>query len=208
MMEKRRGKTGILGGTFNPVHLGHLLLAQSAFETYDLDRVCFVPCRLPPHKEHAPLVSAEHRAAMIEMAIEGDIRFEMSRVELEREGPSYTIDTISWFREQYPDNELCFIIGADTLPELYMWRDIDKLLELCRFVSFERPGRSDVRLKPDDLNLPDPWPEKLLADYSKGAKIDVSSSDLRYRIAEGFSIRYLVPEAVEMYIAEHSLYQG
>lgn len=207
-MERRKAKTGILGGTFNPVHLGHLLLAQSAFETYDLDRVCFVPCRLPPHKDHNPLVSAEHRVAMLELAIEGDIRFEVSQVELEREGPSYTIDTIGWFREQYPDNELFFIIGADTLTELHMWRKIDKLLGLCRFVSFERPGLTDLKPKPEDLNLPAPWPEQLLSDYCKGARIDVSSSELRYRIAEGFSIRYLAPAAVEMYIAEHSLYQG
>lgn len=201
------GRIGVLGGTFNPIHMGHLTLAQSAFEMYDLDRVIFVPCSVPPHKELMPLASAEHRLAMLEMAIESDIRFDISRAELDRPGPSYSIDTVSWFKEQEMVQELFFIIGSDTLPELHLWKDIDKLLQMCRFISFERPGSEQSRLKPEMLQLSDPWPEKLLADYCKGVRVEISSSELRYRIAEGFSIKYLVPESVEMYIAEHSLYQ-
>jgi nicotinate-nucleotide adenylyltransferase len=202
------GRIGLLGGTFNPVHSGHLALAQSAFEGYDLDKVIFIPCRKPPHKDTAPLVPAEHRLAMLEMAIEDDIRFEMSRIEIEREGPSYSIDTVSWFAGQYPGQELLFIIGADTLPELHLWKDIGKLLEICRFISFERPGTDTELLTPERIKLPEPWPDKLLGDLSKGMRFEVSSSELRYRIAEGFSIKYLVPQSVEMYIAEHSLYKS
>jgi len=205
-MSVTTGRIGLLGGTFNPVHNGHLALAQSAFEGYDLDRVIFIPCNLPPHKDASPVVSAEHRLAMLEMAIEDDIRFEISRIELKRKGPSYTIDTVSWFKEKHPGSELFFIIGADTLPELHMWKDIGKLLQLCRFISFERPG-SENGLLPEKLRLPDPWPGKLLADLSKGLRFEVSSSELRYRIAEGFSIKYLVPQSVEMYITEHNLYK-
>lgn len=202
------GRIGILGGTFNPVHLGHLTLAQSAFEMYDLDRVIFVPCNQPPHKDTMPLVAAEHRFAMLDMAIEGDIRFDISRIELDRPGPSYSIDTVSWFKAQETVQELFFIIGSDTLPELHLWKDIGKLLEMCRFISFERPGSEQSRLKPEMLQLSDDWPDRLLADYCKGVRVEISSSELRYRIAEGFSIKYLVPESVEMYIAEHSLYQA
>lgn len=202
------GRIGLLGGTFNPIHSGHLALAQSAFEGFDLDKVVFIPCRKPPHKDAAPLASAEHRLAMLELAIEDDIRFEISRVEIEREGPSYSIDTVSWFAENYPGQELFFIIGADTLPELHLWKDIDRLLEKCRFISFERPGTEISRLTPEKIDLPDPWPERLLKDLSKGLRFEVSSSELRYRIAEGFSIKYLVPQPVEMYIAEHSLYKS
>jgi nicotinate-nucleotide adenylyltransferase len=202
------GRTGLLGGTFNPIHMGHLALAQSAYETYDLNRVIFIPCNKPPHKDDVPLVSVEHRLAMLNLAIEDDMRFEISQVELEREGPSFTVDTLSWFKELDPDREYCFIIGADTLPELHMWKDIDELLQMCRFISFERPGTESSELEPNRLQLSDPWPEKLLADLSKGVRVEVSSSELRYRIAEGLSIKYLVPQAVEMYIAEHSLYRN
>ncbi len=202
------GRIGLLGGTFNPVHSGHLSLAQSAFEGFDLDKVVFIPCRKPPHKDAAPLVSAEHRLAMLEMAIEDDIRFETSRVEIDRQGPSYSIDTVRSFAEEYPGQELFFIIGADTLPELHLWKDIGKLLEMCRFISFERPGTDTCSLTPEKIDLPDPWPEKLLKDLSKGMRFEISSSELRYRIAEGFSIKYLVPQPVEMYIAEHGLYRS
>lgn len=201
-------RIGLLGGTFNPVHNGHLALAQSAFESFDLGRVFFIPCNKPPHKDAAPLVSPEHRLAMVEMAIEDDIRFEVSRVELERKGPSYSIDTVKWFAGKYPKSDLFFIIGADTLPELHMWKDIDKLLQLCRFISFERPGTERETITEERIRLPEPWPEKLLHDLSKGLRFEVSSSDLRYRIAEGLSISYLVPQCVEMYIAEHNLYKA
>lgn len=198
----------MLGGTFNPPHMGHMTMAQSAFELYDLSKVVFIPSSRPPHKEAAPVLSAEHRAAMLELVLDGDIRFELSRIEMDRPGPSYTIDTVRQFREDYPGMELFFIIGTDSLLELHLWKNIEELLTLCRFISFERPGVPAESLTPGKLQLPPPWPEKLLADVARGIRVDISSSELRYRVAEGFSIKYLVPPDVEMYIAEHSLYQA
>jgi len=201
-----RERIGVLGGTFNPVHNGHLILAQGALETLDLTRVLFIPCSMPPHKTASGLLSAEHRAAMLTAAIEDDFRFEFCDIELRRGGVSYAIDTMSELCAANPSASFYFIIGADALLELHMWKDIHKLLELCSFVTAPRPGVAVCSVKPDDLRLDPPWPERLLANIIKGRRIDISSSDVRYRVAEGMSIRYLVPHAVEMYIAEHGLY--
>ena len=199
---------GILGGTFNPVHMGHLMVAQAAAEQLDLAKVLFVPCATPPHKEASSLLSAEHRMAMLETAVQDNLRFELCDIEVRRGGPSYTIDTVSRIRRSYPAAALDFIIGSDTLPELHLWKDIYKLLGLCRFVTFLRPGAGMDSLRPEDLELDAPWPARLLQDVVTGHLVDVSSSDIRHRIAEGMSIRYLVPPEVEMYIAEHGLYGG
>jgi nicotinate-nucleotide adenylyltransferase len=196
-------RLGIFGGTFNPVHMGHLIAAQCAFEHLELSRVLFVPCARSPHKLRAPLLDARHRLAMLSAAIEGDLRYEVSDIEVRRGGVSYAIDTVEELRREYPDAELCFIIGADTLRDLHAWRAIDRLLALCRFVTLERPGHASA---PDELGLDPPWPERLCRDVVPGRLIEISSSDLRHRVAEGLSIRYLVPPAVEMYIAEHGLY--
>lgn len=201
-------RLGILGGTFNPVHTGHLILAQCALEAFDLGKVLLVPTCLPPHKESTMLVSPAHRVAMLEMAIEGDLRFEFSDIEIQRGGTSYAVDTAAELHEAYPDAELCFIVGADTLPELHSWRSIYTLLRLYRFVTLGRPGFDITGISPHRLRLDPPWPERLLRDYATGYMVDISSSDIRHRVAEGMSIRYLVPRAVEMYIAEHGLYCG
>lgn len=201
-------RLGILGGTFNPVHTGHLILAQTALEAFDLGRVLFVPCAQPPHKESAMLAPAAHRAAMLERAIEDDLRFELCDVELRRGGVSYAIDTAAELHAQHPDAELCWIVGADTLLDLHAWRDVYALLRLCRFVTLGRPGYDIACLGADALRLDPPWPARLLRDYAEGRQIDIASSDIRHRVAEGMSIRYLVPQAVEMYIAEHRLYAG
>jgi nicotinate-nucleotide adenylyltransferase len=200
------GRIGILGGTFNPVHIGHLILAQTAIETLELSRMLFIPCATPPHKSPSRLTPAKHRLAMLEMAVEGDPRFEVSDAEIRRGGISYTLDTVADLHKTCPDAELVFIIGADTLPELHLWKEVYTLLALCRIVAFARPGVRLGTLSAKDLHLDSPWPERLLKDIRIGRLIEISSSDVRHRIAEGLSIRYLVPAAVEMYIAEHGLY--
>lgn len=199
-------RIGVLGGTFNPVHNGHLILAQTALETLDLTRLLFVPCALPPHKKATGLLSPRHRMAMLTAATEDNFRFEVCDVEIRRGGVSYAIDTMSALCDRAPAADYFFIIGADALVELHMWKDIDRLLELCTFVTVPRSGVDVCSIQPGDLHLESPWPERLLGNVIKGRRIDISSSDIRYRVAEGMSIRYLVPRAVEMYIAEHGLY--
>jgi nicotinate-nucleotide adenylyltransferase len=209
MQSGTNARIGVLGGTFNPIHLGHLIVAQMAMERFELGRVMFIPCAVPPHKNGTGLADGAHRFAMVQSAIEGDLHFEASDMEIQRGGRSYTIDTARALRERFAGAELCFIIGADTLPELHMWREIETLLTLVRFVTLARPG-TDVealRTNPDRLRLPPPWPERLLGDVAEGRQVDISSSDIRYRLAEGISIRYLVPPGVEMYITEHNLYR-
>jgi nicotinate-nucleotide adenylyltransferase len=201
-------RIGVLGGCFNPIHMGHLILAQSAIEAFDLAQVLFVPAAQPPHKGLGAMAPAVHRQAMVEAAIEGDWRYEVCDVELKRSGPSYSIDTIRELRETYPGAELCFIIGSDTLTELHLWKDIEALLMLCRFVTMARPGWDIADATPERIKLPAPWPARLLADAVASRRVDISSSDIRHRLAEGMSIRYLVPQAVEMYISEHHLYRG
>lgn len=208
MAELKQNRLGILGGTFNPIHVGHLILAQAAAEHFDLDRVLFVPCAAPPHKPGTNLLEGRHRMAMIEAAIEWNPLFAVSDLELLRSGTSYAIDTVCELSRQYPRSELCFIIGTDTLLELHKWHRIYDILTLCRFVSFGRPGVNIEALRSEHLKLDSPWPERLLQDLASGRQIDISSTDIRYRVAEGLSIRYLVPPEVEMYIAEHGLYKG
>jgi nicotinate-nucleotide adenylyltransferase len=201
-------RIGILGGTFNPVHLGHLILAQAALETHDLARVLFVPCCRPPHKDTTGLAAAEHRLAMVRAALEDSLCFEVDDLEIRRGGVSYAVDTVAALRRRQPDAELMFIIGTDTLRELHMWKQIYSILPLCRFASFGRPGYAGEALAAADLHLDPPWPARLLQDLAPGRLIEISSSDIRHRVAEGMSVRYLVPAAVEMYIAEHGLYGG
>jgi nicotinate-nucleotide adenylyltransferase len=200
-------RLGVFGGTFNPVHLGHMIMAQDAMEAFDLSRVMFVPCACPPHKSDAGLAPAAHRLAMLEAAIEGDLRFEVSDLELQRGGISYTIDTLRAVAADHPGVELYFIIGADSLVELHLWREIEALLGLCRIVTIARPGVNLDALQAKDIKLRDPWPGQIQAAIRIGHLMNVSSTDIRYRVAEGMSIRYLVPPGVDMYIAEHSLYR-
>lgn len=209
MQSASNARIGVFGGTFNPVHMGHLMVAQTALERFELGRVLFVPCANPPHKDGAGLAEGRHRLAMVQHAIEGDPRFEASDIEVQRGGRSYTIDTVHMLRRKLAGTEICFIIGADTLPELHLWREIEALLTLVRFVTLARPGTDmrALRADPSRLHLPAPWPERLLADVVEGRQVDISASDVRHRLAEGMSIRYLVPPSVEMYIVEHHLYR-
>ncbi|MFA7158815.1 MAG: nicotinate-nucleotide adenylyltransferase [Kiritimatiellia bacterium] len=200
-------RIGIFGGTFNPVHTGHLIMAQDALEVFDLARVLFVPCYLPPHKDASRVASAAHRAAMLGKAIEDNPGFEMCDAEIRTGGTNYSIDTIRRLRGLHPGAELFFIIGSDSRMELHQWKEIGTLLKLCRFVTFIRPGFDPGHSAPKALKLAPGARRKLMQGVVTLHQVNISSTDIRHRIAEGLSIRYLVPAAVEMYIAEHNLYK-
>lgn len=206
MAARNKSRIGILGGTFNPIHTGHLIMAQCALEIFELSKVLFVPCATPPHKTAARLVSVKHRLAMIDAAIENDLRFELCDIEVVRGGTSYSVETVTQLAGLYSDSDLYFIIGSDTLLELHSWRNIGKLLKLCTFVTLVRPGFNTDTVSRAELHLDSDAARKLMDKVSVCHMVDISSSDIRHRIAEGMSIRYLVPRAVELYIAEHCLY--
>jgi nicotinate-nucleotide adenylyltransferase len=200
-------KIGILGGSFNPVHLGHLILAQDAMEHFGLDKVLFIPCAQPPHRTQKYVVDSGHRVAMLKLALKDDPRMVLSSMEVERGGVSYTVDTLRRLKELDADAQYHFIIGGDTLTELHTWKDIYDVLGLCEMVTMHRPGSQSLP-PPKDLKLADPWPERLLSHVFTGHLVDISSTDIRKRMQTGRSIRYFVPFAVEMYIVNHELYQS
>jgi nicotinate-nucleotide adenylyltransferase len=189
-------KIGVLGGTFNPVHLGHLLIAQDAAEQAGLDRVKFIPAATPPHKIPDRLAAGRHRLAMLRLAIRGLRQCEVDNLELRRGGRSYSVDTLTTLKRRQPNAEFFFIIGADSLPELHRWRAIRRLARLCRFVVVARPG---YRLRPP--RVPVDWM------VVTGHPCAISSTEIRQRVASGRAIRYLVPEPVRRYICQHNLYR-
>lgn len=188
-------RIGIFGGTFNPVHMGHLAIAQIALESFDLDKVIFVPSRQPPHKNIEPLAPAKNRYKMVKMAIAGNDRFEISDVEIKRDGKSYTIDTLQYFQDIFSaKTKMFFIVGGDAFTTLPKWKEIDRVLKLATFIVVNRPGFETSGKMIKHLTVTKPG-------------IDISSSYLRERIKSGKSVRYLVPEAVFWYIEKHGLYK-
>ncbi|KUG04262.1 nicotinate-nucleotide adenylyltransferase [hydrocarbon metagenome] len=196
---------GILGGTFNPVHFGHLIAAECARVEFGLDRVIFVPARIPPHKDARGILAEEKRYQMVEIAVRNNPAFEVSDLELKREGVSYTIDTIEYYRETYPGCRIFFIMGLDSLFILDTWKDIERLAEMCRFIIVTRPGyniNDEGKLR--DRLPPVFWRQ---ADFIPIPGLDISSSDIRKRVSNGKPIRYMLPANVERYIRENYLYQ-
>ncbi len=193
-------RIGIFGGSFDPVHLGHLILAQSALEHFGLQEVCFMPCADQPLKRGLACADAGSRRDMLDAAIEGNPFFRLLDIELQRGGISYAVDSLRTLHTQWPDCAFTFLIGADTLAELHHWYKIEELGRLCRFGVFGRPGPS--RVSASDLPL------GVEVEYAGASRmIDISSTDIRRRVAEGLSIRYLVPDCVQMMIMERHLYQ-
>ncbi len=194
-------RIGLLGGTFDPVHIGHLIGAQAAADQIGLDRVLFVPAANPPHKSTVPISEAGHRVAMLKLAVADNDRFEIHLDELERGGASYTIDTIRRFRQTLaPQDELFFILGADNLVEFTTWKDWRAICRESRLVSLKRE-----RFNAADYPIPEPLQqvEILWVDMPL---IGISATDIRSRIDAGASIRYRVPQAVAEYIETHGLY--
>ncbi|MDR2849217.1 MAG: nicotinate-nucleotide adenylyltransferase [Verrucomicrobiota bacterium] len=200
-------RIGILGGSFNPIHIGHLFAGRAAAEAFGLDRVLLLPCSVSPFKVGAAgLASGADRLEMVRLSVAGDPLFEPCGLEVERGGVSYAVDTVRALRARRPDARLSFIIGGDALRELGHWREIGGMLELCDVVTVQRPGAEPVGAA--ELPFPAPVRERLLASVVRGRLCDVSSTEIRRRVAEGRSIRHLVPPAVEAYIRERGLYAG
>jgi nicotinate-nucleotide adenylyltransferase len=196
-------RVGLLGGTFDPIHVGHLIVAEEARTRLDLSQVFFVPAGQPPHKLKQEITRSERRLAMIELAIAGNESFAISRLDVDRPGPAYSIDTIRLFREAWGgDVEPYFIVGGDSLSELPTWHQPERLIRLCHVVAVPRPGYQ-VRLDELDRTLPG---AASLIQVLEAPLVDISSTEIRQRVREGRSIRYLVPDAVERYIREHRLY--
>ncbi len=200
-------RIGLYGGSFDPIHHGHLIVARAVAEQLELDRVIFLPSARPPHKDGDNLAPTAHRAALVKLAIAGEPRFEFSDYDLTRGGPSYTIDTVQHFRKVLGDQVvLHWIIGTDSLAELTTWHRIDALIEACRVVTAARGGVESVEWDA----LASALSEKQVADLKAGVLetpvIDISATDIRARIGTGRSIRFLVPGAVRAYIEEHALY--
>lgn len=204
----KTSRIGILGGSFDPVHIGHLIIAQDAVERLGLSEVIFIPAAIPPHKQHLQRVDAEHRLKMLRIAVESDPRFSVSDIEVKRGGVSYTVDTLKALCVDDPDAALLLIVGSDTLMDLHTWHKVEEILEMCEVATFLRPGEDSREAITERLQLPDVQRDRLLRNVVDAHRIEVSSSEIRSRLAEGLDIRYLVPADVEMYIYEHGLYQG
>jgi nicotinate-nucleotide adenylyltransferase len=197
------GDIGILGGTFNPPHMGHLVMAQEACVQLGLDRVLFMPVAVPPHKEAREDPGAAERVDLCRLAVGDDDRFDVSTLEVDRGGASYTVDTLRLFHDLEAEHDLIFIVGGDMAQSLPAWREPEAILALARLAVAEREGvrREDIARRLEPLHNGD---RVLFFDMPR---IDVSSSAIRRRVAEGRPIRYLVPDAVAAAIAERGLYR-
>jgi nicotinate-nucleotide adenylyltransferase len=197
-------RVGILGGTFNPPHLGHLVCAQEAYRQLDLDQVLFIPARVPPHKPVTDEPGVEHRLEMCRVAVRGDDRFTVSELEVQRDGPSYTVDTLIELKTRAASNELVLILGGDIAAGLPHWHRPEQVLELCTPAITLRPGTS--REQVDDALRQLGGGER--AEFFEMPKIGVSSTMVRDRVRSGQPIRYLVPDAVAEHIERAGLYRG
>lgn len=196
--------TGILGGTFNPPHIGHLVMAQEARAQLGLDRVVLMPVAVPPHKEADADPGADVRLALTRLAAEGEEGVEVSTAEIDRGGASFTVDTLRELHERDPEQELTFIVGGDMAQSLPSWREPERLLELARLAVAEREGigREDIAARLAPLH------DGTRVAFFDMPRIDVSSSSVRRRIAEGRPVKHLVPDAVAAAIADRGLYQS
>jgi nicotinate-nucleotide adenylyltransferase len=199
-------RIGILGGTFDPIHMGHLIVAEDIKQKMGLSEVLFIPAGRPwlKIKEGKPVSPAEHRLAMVKLAIASNPFFKVSTVEIDRPGLSYSIDTVLELKAKLGAGAgIYFIVGPDALAEFPQWKDSARLMEICQVVGIGRPGHAKADLRKLERSVPSASKSIMLIDVPQ---IGISSTDIRNRVAQGLSIRYLVPDAVEKYIAEHKLY--
>jgi len=186
-------RIGVFGGTFNPIHYGHLVLAEQAYEKLNLDRVLFIPSFKPPHKSSQNIAEARHRFEMVKIAIKANRRFQLSDIEIKRQGRSYLVDTLRQLSSIYPNAQLFFISGSDTAGQMAKWKSIEEVLSLARFILAKRPG---YQLKKYSNKI----------SVISITELDISSSMIRRRIRMGKSVNYLMPPAVIKYIQRNKLY--
>lgn len=212
MSQKKPARYGVMGGTFNPIHNGHLVTAEEARMQFALDKVIFMPAGKPPHKPDRAdetVLSAEERYLMAVIATASNPHFIVSRLEVDRPGVSYTIDTVRKLNKIYDGAKIFFITGADAVWEILTWKDPEKIVDFCTFIAATRPGYSldkfkELRLAPNDIN------KALIpkVEFMKIPALAISSTGIRQRIQNGHPIRYLVPEGVLNYIYKSGFYCG
>jgi len=193
-MASKELRIGVFGGTFNPIHYGHLVLAEQAYEKLNLSSVIIIPSFQPPHKNSSYIASAKHRYNMVRLAVKGNKRFKISNIEIKRKGRSYLVDTLRQLRKIYPKAKLFFISGSDVSDQIARWKSIKEALKLCKFVLAKRPG---YRLKKYTKNI----------SIISITELDISSSMIRHKIKNGHSLRYLLPEKIISYINRNRLYK-
>jgi nicotinate-nucleotide adenylyltransferase len=206
-MSEAPKKVGIFGGTFDPVHLGHLIMAEQCREQAQLDQIWFIPAARPPHKQERSLTPFAQRVEMLALAIAGMPAFRVDELEKNRPGPSYTAETLQELHGRYPDMQFCLLLGSDSLPDLPGWKNPKRIIELAELLVFARAdwplhGMEEVR---QALGLAENAPLRLRVVLAP--LIDIASRDLRERVSRHRSIRFLVPRAVECYIEEKKLYR-
>jgi nicotinate-nucleotide adenylyltransferase len=197
-------RIGLFGGTFDPPHLGHLILASEAQNQLELTRLLWILTPEPPHKQEQVITPTEHRLAMVQLAIQDNPNFELSRVEIDRPGPHYTLDTIHIIAEQNPDAEIVPIIGGDSLRDLPKWHEPKEILYACHWVGVMRRPNDETNLQVLERQLPGISSK---VHYVDAPLLEIASRDIRSRVAHGESVRYYVPQAVNEYIEEHHLYK-
>jgi len=195
-VDSKLKRIGVFGGSFDPIHIGHLAIAQEALWQCELDIVLFMVAAIPPHKR-APEVSAEHRLRMVELAIEGEPAFRPSRIEMERGGASYTAETLAELHRTYPEATLFLIVGADSAIDFSCWKDPNAVIEMANVVIAPRPGFNLSKMEPRLQGK---------AQVFQSPTLELSSTMIRDRLREGRPVRFLVPETVEQYIRKHGLY--
>ena len=198
-------KIGIMGGTFNPIHTAHLILANCSYEQCNLDQVLFMPSKNPPHKLNDHIISEEHRVRMVQLAIEKNPHFALSTIEIDREGVTYTAETLSGLRREYPENEYYFIMGADSLFQIEQWRSPERIMQLSHIIAAGRDHIPKPEMKEQIRYLTEKYNGSI--QFLQVPNMDISSKSLRQYRSDGKSIRYYVPDSVEQYILNNRLYE-
>lgn len=198
MSEESFGKLGILGGTFNPPHIAHLIVAESVRDQLKLDKVLFIPAATPPHKTNIEIIPAEQRSRMLRLATKSNPFFGVSDIELHRKGKSFTIDTLIELKGRFPKSIFYYLLGIDLLIEFDTWKNPDRILEECTLVAMNRPDADLARVDKELLRK---------VELVNVPNLDISSTIIRRRVKFGRSIKYLVPDEVEKYILENSMYK-